>query len=149
MKRFPRTINRNGDEYEKLHYRAHWQPLWAILGLVLCVLLIITQGWAAIYDLRAQSPGVSKEDSIVDLVAAYLGVSRPFPASVYVRDMEHAKIRTSQLYSSEYTSFIRSCTRQRSDRMFRSRTSGIRTMCPMNLTSVMRDGKAKVAYGAF
>lgn len=60
-----------------MHYRANWQPLWAILGLVLCTLLVVTQGWAAIYDLCAASPGVSKEDSIVDIIAAYLGVSYP------------------------------------------------------------------------
>lgn len=83
MKLFPHTINRekNGfsPPYSPPHYRAHWQPLWAILGLVLCTLLVITQGWSAVYDLCAKSKGVSKEDSIVDLVAAYLGVSFPLP----------------------------------------------------------------------
>lgn len=74
MRLYPSTINRDGPEYQKAHYRAHWQPLWAYLGLVLCGLLVLTQGWAAIYDLCVRSPGVSREDSIVDLVAAYLGV---------------------------------------------------------------------------
>ena len=75
MKLFPRTINRNDENYREKHYRARWQPLWAILGLVLCTLLVVTQGWTGIYDLCAASPGVSKEDSVVDIVAAYLGVS--------------------------------------------------------------------------
>ncbi|KAL8686801.1 MAG: hypothetical protein Q9218_006857 [Villophora microphyllina] len=55
------------------HYRAHWQPLWAILGLTLCTLLMVFSGWAAIYDLCAKSPGVDWRDSVVDLVASYLG----------------------------------------------------------------------------
>ncbi|KAM0799181.1 amino acid permease/ SLC12A domain-containing protein [Usnea florida] len=73
MKLFPNTIDRNGDVYPRSHYRAHWQPLWAILGLVLCTLLAVTRGWTSIYDLCVASPGVSKEDSIVDLIADYLG----------------------------------------------------------------------------
>ena len=77
MKLFPNTIRRDSDEYCRVHYRAHWQPFWAILGLVLCTLLVVTQGWTAIYDLCAKSEGVSKEDSIVDLIAAYIGVSYP------------------------------------------------------------------------
>lgn len=81
MKLFPNTINRNAPEYTETHYRAHWQPLWAILGLVLCTLLVLTQGWAAVYDLCARSEGVSKEDSIVDLIAAYLGVSHLLPVA--------------------------------------------------------------------
>lgn len=36
---------------------------------------MLFSGWAAIYDLCAGSPGVDWRDSIVDLVAAYLGVS--------------------------------------------------------------------------
>ena len=75
MKLFPNTIDRDSPTYARTHYRAHWQPLWAIMGLVLCPLLVITQGWAAVYDLCAHSKEVSKEDSIVDLVFAYLGVS--------------------------------------------------------------------------
>ena len=37
--------------------------------------LVASSGWGAIYDLCAKSKGVSKEDSIVDLTTAYLGVS--------------------------------------------------------------------------
>ena len=36
---------------------------------------MIFSGWAAIYDLVARSDGVNRRDAIVDLVAAYLGVS--------------------------------------------------------------------------
>lgn len=80
MKLYPHTIDRNDQRtYEEKHYRAHWQPLWAIIGLVLCVLLMITGGWNAIYDLYAQTKGVTKEDSVVDLATAYLGVSYASP----------------------------------------------------------------------
>ena len=68
-------MDRDGRLYKQNHYRAHWQPLWAFLGLLLCSLLMIFSGWAAIYDLVMATEGVSTADSIVDLVAAYLGVS--------------------------------------------------------------------------
>ena len=70
-----RIMDRDGKTYKSNHYRAHWQPLWAYLGLLLCSLLMIFSGWAAIYDLVAKSEGVKQRDAIVDLVAAYLGVS--------------------------------------------------------------------------
>ncbi|KAL8896053.1 MAG: hypothetical protein Q9192_003295, partial [Flavoplaca navasiana] len=70
---YKKTLNRDSDFYRQKHYRAHWQPLWAILGLVLCSLLIIFSGRAAIYDLAAKSKNVPRADSIVDLIAAYLG----------------------------------------------------------------------------
>lgn len=73
------TMDRDGKAYKSNHYRAHWQPLWAILGLLLCGLLMFFSGWSAIYDLVARSKGVSTTDSIVDLVASYLGVSITFP----------------------------------------------------------------------
>ncbi|KAL8825691.1 MAG: hypothetical protein Q9170_007698 [Blastenia crenularia] len=69
-----KTIDRDSNSYRLKHYRAHWQPVWAILGLVLCTLLMLFSGWSAIYDLCAKSSGVNKSDAIVDLVAAYLGV---------------------------------------------------------------------------
>ena len=68
-------MNRDGKAYKSNHYRAHWQPLWAILGLLLCSLLMLFSGWSAVYDLVARSKGVERSDSIADLVAAYLGVS--------------------------------------------------------------------------
>lgn len=37
---------------------------------------MLFSGWAAIYDLSAKSRGVARRDSIIDLVAAYLGVSQ-------------------------------------------------------------------------
>ena len=71
-----RIMDRDDKKYKLNHYyRAHWQPFWAYLGLLLCSLLVIFSGWAAIYDLIAKSEGVKREDAIVDLVAAYLGVS--------------------------------------------------------------------------
>jgi len=61
--------------YRRKHYRAHWQPLWAILGFVLCILLMLFSGWTSIYELCVENPGVARRESIVDLVASYLGVS--------------------------------------------------------------------------
>lgn len=75
MKLFPNTIDRNKSYYKEKHYRAHWQPLWAIIGLVICTILMLSFGWAAIYDLCARTKGVTKEDSVVDLATAYLGVT--------------------------------------------------------------------------
>ena len=79
MKFFPNTIDRNRSYYKAKYYRAHWQPLWALIGLVSCTILMLFFGWNAIYDLCAKSKGVSKEDSIVDLITAYLGVNAHFP----------------------------------------------------------------------
>lgn len=39
------------------------------------MLLVISSGWGAIYDLCVKTKGVTKEDSIVDLTTAYGGVS--------------------------------------------------------------------------
>ena len=72
---FHRTMDRDKPSYRQNHYRAHWQPFWAYLGLFLCSLLMIFSGWSAIYDLIVRSQGVKTRDSIVDLVAAYIGVS--------------------------------------------------------------------------
>ena len=79
MKLFPNRIDRNRSYYKDKHYRAHWQPLWALFGLVSCAILILSFGWNAVYDLCTKAEGVSKEDSIVDLMTAYCGVSEHFP----------------------------------------------------------------------
>lgn len=71
---YHRVMNRDETPYKRNHYRAHWQPLWAYLGLLLCSLLMLFSGWAAIYDLVRRSEGVKRQDSVVDLIAAYLGV---------------------------------------------------------------------------
>ncbi|KAL8664374.1 MAG: hypothetical protein Q9202_003063 [Teloschistes flavicans] len=75
IKFYKRTIDRDSQSYRVRHYRAHWQPLWAILGFILCTLLMLFSGWNAIYNLYAKSPGVNWRDSVVDLGASYLGVS--------------------------------------------------------------------------
>ena len=75
IKEFPNTINRENDSYPVKYYRAHWQPLWAIIGLTSCTSMVITLGWSAVYDLCAGTAGVTTHDSIVDLINAYLGVS--------------------------------------------------------------------------
>ena len=67
-------LDRDGEDYTKLHYRAHWQPIWAVIGLTTCTLLMVFSGWAAIFNLCNNASAVSREDAIVDLVAVYLGV---------------------------------------------------------------------------
>ncbi|KAL8627765.1 hypothetical protein Q9189_006534 [Teloschistes chrysophthalmus] len=73
IKFYKRTIDRDSPFYRLRHYRAHWQPLWAILGFTLCTLLMLFSGWSAIYDLCVKSAAVDWRDSVVDLVASYLG----------------------------------------------------------------------------
>lgn len=82
IKFYKRTIDRDSPFYRLRHYRAHWQPLWAILGFTLCTLLMLFSGWSAIYDLCVKSAAVDWRDSVVDLVASYLGVSLPIPSNV-------------------------------------------------------------------
>ncbi|KAL9015625.1 MAG: hypothetical protein Q9185_006982 [Variospora sp. 1 TL-2023] len=88
------TINRDAEEYRDRHYRAHWQPLWAILGLVLCTLLMVFSGWSAIYNLCAESPGVDRGDAIVDLVASYLGPLFFFAILIVYKVIKRTRIRT-------------------------------------------------------
>lgn len=75
-------MDRDSPFYRVRHYRAHWQPLWAILGFILCTLLMLFSGWSAIYNLCAKSAGVDWGDSVVDLVASYLGVSLLIPSNI-------------------------------------------------------------------
>ena len=109
MKRFRYVIDRNNAHYEDQHYRAHWQPLWAILGLTLCSLLTIFSGWAAVYDLAAKTEGVSKRDSIVDLVSAYIGVCDPFGLNLMIMNTH---VLTSRLCSSLSSSDTNANTRR-------------------------------------
>ncbi|CAF9940438.1 MAG: Cationic amino acid transporter 2 [Alectoria fallacina] len=97
MKLFPNTIDRNKSYYKEIHYRAHWQPLWAIIGLVICTFLMLSFGWAAIYDLCARTKGVTKEGSVVDLATAYLGPALFFGVYFAYKYTYKTKIRS---YSS-------------------------------------------------
>ena len=74
LKYFPHTINRGVDALYNPYYRAHWQPLWAIIGLVLCTLLVLTLGWTAIYDLCSGNEAIPRGNSIADLAISYAGV---------------------------------------------------------------------------
>jgi hypothetical protein len=81
MRRYERLTNRDGEYYMRHTYRTHWQPMWAIVGVVSCTLLMTFSGWSAIYDLCKVRMIDGKEVSVVDkgdsgfaLVAAYLGV---------------------------------------------------------------------------
>ncbi|KAL8648294.1 MAG: hypothetical protein Q9210_005069 [Variospora velana] len=88
------TINRDDEVYRDRHYRAHWQPTWAILGLVLCTLLMVFSGWTAIYHLCAESPGVETGDAIVDLVASYVGPFFFFAILIAYKLIKRTRIRT-------------------------------------------------------
>ncbi|MCJ1283638.1 Cationic amino acid transporter 2 [Xylographa opegraphella] len=68
-------FSRDDDLYRQQHYRAHWQPLCAIFGLVACVLIVLFSGWPAIYLLRVGAPSTVKPTSylIADVVGAYVG----------------------------------------------------------------------------
>lgn len=101
MKLFPNTIDRNKQYYRDKHYRAHWQPMWAMIGLVLCTILMLSFGWAAIYDLCAKTKGVTKGDSIIDLATAYFGVFLDIFTSKLPSIF--ADFLTSLDYSSAYT----------------------------------------------
>jgi hypothetical protein len=88
MRRYERLINRDGEYYMRHHYRAHWQPMWAVIGLVSCTLLMAFSGWSAIYDLCKVRLVDGIEVSVVDeggsafaLVAAYSGVILTLPSS--------------------------------------------------------------------
>lgn len=71
--------SRNDPPYRGRHYRGHWQPMFAIVGLIGCVLITLFSGWSAIYILKARANLVGKEDLkpnsklAWDLVGAYAG----------------------------------------------------------------------------
>ncbi|MCJ1379437.1 Cationic amino acid transporter 2 [Xylographa soralifera] len=68
-------FSRDDDVYRRRHYRAHWQPLCAIFGLVACLLIVLFSGWPAIYLLHTGVPSTIKPTSylIADVVGAYVG----------------------------------------------------------------------------
>lgn len=142
MKRHSGTINRDSDQYSQSHYRAHWQPLWAILGLVLCTLLVITQGWAAVYDLCAKSKGVPKRDSIADLVEAYVGVSDSILTDKSL-ELVTANDLSSRYSSSSCISRIKSYIGLRLGRMSPSETDGFQMTCLTSRIITNRAGKEK------
>ncbi|KAI4181866.1 MAG: hypothetical protein LQ348_004949 [Seirophora lacunosa] len=94
IKYYKRSINRDSAVYRDRHYRAHWQPVWAILGLVLCTLLVVFSGWTAIYDLCARSPGVDRGEAIVAVVASYLGPFLFFAILITYKLVKRTRIRT-------------------------------------------------------
>ncbi|MCJ1417616.1 Cationic amino acid transporter 2 [Xylographa parallela] len=68
-------FSRDDDLYRRRHYRAHWQPLCAIFGLVGCLLIVLFSGWPAIYLLHIGAHPSIKPTSylIADVVGAYVG----------------------------------------------------------------------------
>ena len=83
MKAWSHDIERDSKAYQDRHYRAHWQPLWAIIGLVLCTLLVIFGGWNAVFELCAGSLRVPTSESVVDVILIYTGMSCRFPPREY------------------------------------------------------------------
>ncbi len=83
-------FSRDGDVYQMKHYRARWQPMWAILGLIGSGLIILFSGWPAIYILRARhtlsTDALLKDNKYLaaDLVGAYSGVSSRFFNQFYL-----------------------------------------------------------------
>ncbi|KAI9800303.1 MAG: Cationic amino acid transporter 2 [Piccolia ochrophora] len=73
------VFSRDDPTYKKKHYRAHWQPLWAIFGLFACTMIIIFSGWPAIYLLCEKGnldPRIRlKHDKLLaaDIIGAYSG----------------------------------------------------------------------------
>ena len=67
-----------------MYYRAHWQPFWAIFGLVGCIMIVIFSGWPAVYLLSAgeafltQNHLKPKNYLAADVAGAYSGVSEFF-----------------------------------------------------------------------
>ena len=69
--------------YQHQHYRAHWQPYGAWFGLIGCVLITLSAGWAPIFIMVAgdglATRKLLKSNSLLaaDLVGAYSGVRFP------------------------------------------------------------------------
>lgn len=104
-----RLIWRDSPTYRGKHYRGHWQPLCAILGLVACIAIIIFSGWPAIYLLRARDSLSTKDklkskgDLGADVVGAYAGVSACAPCCC-CQHRTLTRVTSSPSYSSHCTS---------------------------------------------
>ena len=136
MKLYPNTIDRNRSDYRDRHYRAHWQPMWAVIGLSLCIALLLSLGWGAVYDICADTQGVTREDSIVDLASAYLGVSDSPTALNFLRFADTLK---SQPYSSACTLYTSSYTTHKSGRTPLLETSGSQPMYPTKVVLAIHE----------
>ncbi len=103
MKLYPRTVNSSRDKHTTSHCRAYWPPLWATQGLILCTLLVATNRQAAVYDPCAESPGVLKKDSAVNINGSYLSVSNSYLLNE-LRNLQrvHREVLDSQQRVSEY-----------------------------------------------
>jgi hypothetical protein len=76
-----KLIIRDSAPYKAKHYRAHWQPFCAWVGLVGCIAIIIFSGWPAIHVLRTWD-SLTERDKLkskgslgADVAGAYAGVS--------------------------------------------------------------------------
>lgn len=73
------VYSRDRDPYMSKHYRAHWQPTWAYVGLIGCILIVLFSGWPAIYILHSRHNLVADKDLKTnvqlagDLIGAYAG----------------------------------------------------------------------------
>jgi hypothetical protein len=76
-----KLIIRDSAAYKAKHYRAHWQPVCAWVGLTGCIAIILFSGWPAIHLLRTWDSlterGILKSKGSLgaDIAGAYAGVS--------------------------------------------------------------------------
>jgi hypothetical protein len=68
------VFGRNVPSYEERYFRARRQPFWSLVVLGGCLLLILTSGWTAIYQLPSVSETGAKEELVIEILGAYLGV---------------------------------------------------------------------------
>lgn len=67
------SLNRKSPEYQKMYYRAPRQPAWAYVGLILCSLLLLFNGWHTIYKINRGT--IDASNAAAGLIGAYGGVS--------------------------------------------------------------------------
>ncbi|KAF2803245.1 uncharacterized protein BDZ99DRAFT_453470 [Mytilinidion resinicola] len=73
------VYSRDRPPYTTKHYRAHWQPWWAYVGLIGSCLIVFFSGWPAIYilnsrhHLTADKQLKTNVQLAADLIGAYAG----------------------------------------------------------------------------
>ena len=101
-------FSRDHPLYAKRYYRAHWQPVWAWIGLVGVSLIILFSGWPAIYIMVARrtlaTDTLLKSNALLaaDLIGAYSGVS---PMSVDLHRKMSTDVTQPILFISVYVFF--------------------------------------------
>ncbi|KAI9771279.1 MAG: Cationic amino acid transporter 2 [Geoglossum simile] len=103
------TLSRDSDEYKENHYRAHWQPLFAIFGLIACTLIVAFSGWPAIYllsekrKLASASQLKSNIMLVADVIGAYSGPLIFLTLYFGYKAIHSTSFRQIRDYEGEYT----------------------------------------------